>query len=314
MKRGIVVLLCVQIMSIPLSGCLGNDNVSNDGSTGEKIIDEDFQLLDYIECIVHEDIERCWNVFVPESVQLVENPPLIIDLHGHTVTMEEQRSLSEFDEIAEENGAIVVWPQGHENSWNAGYCCGTASELQMDDTSLILKILDNVVANHSVDEKRVYLSGWSNGCAFSQKLASENSEKFAASACMSYYLLEEPQAEYSPIPIMEIHGFLDQIVPYSNDARFLPNLDAPTHGAIQNLLQWAEMNECDGNMPNSNTPSVFYSTQSFTNCANNTEVTLVTLYAADHNPYEEDWGIFPGNGGTVDTNGIAWEFLSRFSK
>jgi len=24
--------------------------------------------------------------------------------------------------------------------------------------------------------------------------------------------------------------------------------------------------------------------------------------------------IFIGNGGTVDTNGIAWEFLSQFSK
>ena len=41
---------------------------------------------------------------------------------------------------------------------------------------------------------------------------------------------------------------------------------------------------------------------------------LVTLYAADHNPYEESHDVFTGNGGTVDTNGIAWEFLSRFSK
>jgi len=59
---------------------------------------------------------------------------------------------------------------------------------------------------------------------------------------------------------------------------------------------------------------VFYSVQSFTNCANGTEVSLVTLYAADHNPYEESYDVFPGNGGTVDTNGIAWAFLSRFSK
>jgi hypothetical protein len=38
------------------------------------------------------------------------------------------------------------------------------------------------------------------------------------------------------------------------------------------------------------------------------------LYAADHNPYEESYDVFPGNGGTVDTNGIAWAFLSKFSK
>ena len=60
-----------------------------------------------------------------------------------------------------------------------------------------------------------------------------------------------------------------------------------------------------GKVPDSNS-SVFYSVQSFTNRANGTEVSLVTLHAADHNPYEESYLRVPGNGGTVDTNGIAW--------
>ena len=67
-------------------------------------------------------------------------------------------------------------------------------------------------------------------------------------------------------------------------------------------------------LPNSNIPSTFYSVQSFTDCENSSEVSLVTLYAADHNPYEESFGVFTGNGGTVDTNGIAWDFMSQFSK
>ncbi|MEC8519432.1 MAG: prolyl oligopeptidase family serine peptidase, partial [Candidatus Thermoplasmatota archaeon] len=187
-------------------------------------------------------------------------------------------------------------------------------EMQLNDTGLILEIVDRVVANHSIDESRIYLTGWSNGCSLSQKLANDHSEVFAAVACMSYYLLDDPRPDYSPIPIMEIHGLEDQIILYSNDAIHLPNLDAQKHGAIQNLLQWAEMNGCEGKSPDSNSPSVFYSVQSFTNCANGTEVSLVTLYAADHNPYEESYDVFPGNGGTVDTNGIAWAFLSRFSK
>ena len=31
----------------------------------EDPIDEDFQGLDYVECMIHEDLERCWNVLVP---------------------------------------------------------------------------------------------------------------------------------------------------------------------------------------------------------------------------------------------------------
>ena len=120
----------------------------------------------------------------------------------------------------------------------------TAGEMGLNDTGLILEIVDRVVANHSVDESRVYLTGWSNGCSLSQKLANDHSDVFAAVACMSYYLLEDPNPDYSPIPIMEIHGLEDQIILYSNDAIHLPNMDAQKHGAIQNLQQWGNMNGC----------------------------------------------------------------------
>ena len=301
----------LMIILASLSGCTGISEDNQDTNDAELPVIGD---LDYVECMIHEEMERCWNVLVPESSK-AENPsPLLIDLHGNTLTMTNQRDLSEFDEIAQENGIIAVWPQGYDNSWNSGYCCSTAGELGLNDTGLILKIVDKVIANHSVDQSRIYLTGWSNGCSLSQKLANENSDVFAAMACMSYYLLEDPNPNYSPIPIMEIHGLLDQIILYSNDAIHLPNLEAQEHGAIQNLLLWAEMNECEGNLPDSNSPSALYSIQTFTNCGNETEVSLVTLYAADHNPYEESFDIFSGNGGTVDTNGIAWNFLSRFSK
>ncbi len=51
-------------------------------------------------------------------MNLSQQVPMIIDLHGNTLTMENQRALSEFDEIAEENGVIAVWPQGFDNSYN----------------------------------------------------------------------------------------------------------------------------------------------------------------------------------------------------
>ena len=307
-------LFSLMLLVVSFSGCISEGGDSTDTSDEDMPVVEDFQGLDYVECMLHEDLERCWNVLVPVTVDLSQEAPMVIDLHGNTLTMQNQRDLSQFDDIAEENGVIAVWPQGYDNSWNSGYCCSTAGEMQLNDTGLILEIIGRVVANHSIDESRVYLTGWSNGCSLSQKLANDHSDVFAAIACMSYYLLEDPSPDYSPIPIMEIHGLEDQIILYSNDAIHLPNMDAQKHGAIQNHQQWGNMNGCGDKAPDSNSPSVFYSVQSFTDCDNGTEVSLVTLYAADHNPYEESHDVFTGNGGTVDTNGIAWEFLSRFSK
>ena len=303
----VIILLCFS------SGCLQMDdkNPSEDEENNQDdLIIED---LDYIECMIHEDLERCWNVFIPSTVNL-SGAPMIIDIHGNTLTMQDQRSLSDFDDIASQNGAIAIWPQGFDNSWNSGYCCSTAGELGLNDTGLIMEIVHKTIANHSIDENRIYLTGWSNGCSLSQKLANEHSDTFTAIACMSYYLLEDPEPNYSPIPIMEIHGLLDQIILYSNDAIHLPNIEAQEHGAIQNLLMWADMNGCEDVTPDSNEPSIFYSQQTFTECENGSMVSLVTIYAADHNPYENSFGIFPGNGGTVDTNGIAWNWLSTWSK
>ena len=312
-------IIILVLVSTSIGGCLSSGSESSVGDSSDDSLVGVFEGLDYVECMVHEELERCWNVLVPSTVNLSEKVPMVIDLHGNTLTMEDQRALSEFDEIAEDNGAIAVWPQGFENSWNAGYCCSAAGELGLNDTGLIMEIVDRVVTNHSVDESRVYLTGWSNGCALSQKLANEHSDVFAAVACMSYYLLDDPEPDYSSIPVMEIHGLVDQIILYSNDAIHLPNVEAQEHGAIQNLLLWAEMNGCQGSIPDSNSPSTFYSIQSFTDCENGSEVSLVTLYAADHNPYEEEFDpdgplIFVGNGGTVDTNGIAWDFMIKFSK
>ena len=312
-------IIILVLVSTSIGGCLSSGSESSVGDSSDDSLVGDFEGLDYVECMVHEELERCWNVLVPSTVNLSEKVPMVIDLHGNTLTMEDQRALSEFDEIAEDNGAIAVWPQGFENSWNAGYCCSAAGELGLNDTGLIMEIVGRVVTNHSVDESRVYLTGWSNGCALSQKLANEHSDVFAAVACMSYYLLDDPEPDYSSIPVMEIHGLVDQIILYSNDAIHLPNVEAQEHGAIQNLLLWAEMNGCQGSIPDSNSPSTFYSIQSFTDCENGSEVSLVTLYAADHNPYEEEFDpdgplIFVGNGGTVDTNGIAWDFMIKFSK
>ena len=100
-------LLSTIMLSLTLTGCLSGE--SSGGSQSEVGSADEFAGLDYIDCMMHEDMERCWNVFVPKTVNLTEAAPMIIDLHGNTVTMENQRKLSEFDDIAEENGVCLLY-------------------------------------------------------------------------------------------------------------------------------------------------------------------------------------------------------------
>ena len=66
---------------------------------------------------------------------------------------------------SDEAGFILVMPNGYQNSWNAGTCCGGASAEQLDDVALFRAILDEVGEHVNIDLDRVYATGLSNGAS-----------------------------------------------------------------------------------------------------------------------------------------------------
>ena len=304
-----------------------NNQTSN--NTEEQSEEEEelpFEIVGIYKCIDYDSEQRCWQTHEPDSLDSAQPVPLILDLHGYGSNSIEQRLLSNFDEIADDDGAIVLYPDALDDSWNAGWCCGPSHEKNRDDFGFILHMVDIAVEYHNIDTDRIYATGWSNGCAMSQRLANEASDIFAAIGCMSWYLLQTPDSSYSPIPVIEVHGMLDPIIWYATDFTSgvgngqFASLDTTT-GAIQNLYQWKQMNGCTGVSPDYNEPNVLYSVQGFTNCENGTEVRLVSIYGAGHNPYSDDYNTLddfpqysPGTQGLVDSTQIVWDFMSQYSK
>ena len=333
-------ILSLIFVSMTLSGCISsNKESSNDQVVEVPELDLPYFEKDGYRCFLHDEYERCWITYVPEKVNGTELVPLIIDLHGWSLSAFEQREISGFDNIAEEYGAILLNPEGlalggdpttggSEESWNAGWCCADAVANGVDDLGFLNQLIEVAIQIHPVDPDRVYVTGWSNGCAMSYYLSFYSSDKIAAMACMAMYLLADIPDEYDPIPMMEIHGVLDDNVWYAWGSRpiiFNPGAwfdnSAYQTGAIENMYEVAKHNNCAGSMPDLNDVDGLYSIQGFTDCQNSAEVQLVTLYAGTHNPYEKDYGspeefprYVPGNGGLIPTTQIAWDFLSQYSK
>lgn len=338
MRAPSAILCSLLLLTFTLSGCL--TALSSAASDGDASMSTDDPPPFFTEgeytCIVHEERDRCWLTHVPEGLDAEVGVPLVIDMHGFGSTSLEQRELSSFDHIADEVGAIVVYPDGvgHLNeldgqtnqAWNAGWCCAESATEGVDDVGFIEAMVEVVVDLHPVDEERVYASGWSNGCAMTQRLAMVASDMLAAVGCMSMYFLTEPVEEYSPIPVMEVHGFLDQVVLYESAAANVPfNPEMWTEpesydtGAIENIHEWAEYNNCSGGMETFETTAL-YSTVGFRSCDNNAEIRLVTIFAAQHNPYENDLQqgglgqVFHGTKGLVHSTQMVWDFVSQYTK
>jgi polyhydroxybutyrate depolymerase len=306
-------LIALLLISSSISGCLSDEPDASENLLEPDVADSALPAL-IEECMMIDEMERCWLIHIPTGYDEEVEHPLIVNLHGFTGNKNMFYNYSHFDVIAEENNVVVVYPQGYEDSWNAGWCCGEAKDEEIDDVGFILELVEYITGNFSIDDSRIYASGHSNGCAMTHKLANEASDIFAAAGCMALYLLDAPAPSYTPISLIEVHGLLDQIIPYGasypSSVYFDQSLDGE-EGAIQNIIDWGGMNGCKGGP----LPTIFeeyydHTIMGYEDCENGTEVKLVTLNFAGHSPYPSD----SNNPTDVNTTKIVWEFLSKFSK
>lgn len=280
---GLVIVLCV-------SAC-GSDN-SETVSNSTVAPAQEQNTTSYDSCIEVEGLQRCWNLQTPEVASDVDQP-LVIDLHGFTSSPVRQKEISGFAELGETEGFIVAWPKGISTSWNAGQaCCGVAVKSDIDDVAFLSEMIDKLVKDQTVDSKRIYLTGLSNGCAMSQRLASELSNKVTAVACMAHFLLTDISPDYKAIPIMQLHGTSDDIVPYSE--------------ADDNFQNWVSINGCEG-FAVTKEGSSNKITSKYTQCDNDSEVVFITIKEGGH-------GLYKDLATDVDTTLTAWNFLKEHTK
>ena len=92
------------------------------------------------KCLEHGGHERCQLNYLPQSVNNEASSPIVIDLHGSGSCAESLMWYSGWVQLADENGFTLLVPQGIDQSWNAGKCCGKAHENDIDDVGFLEKV------------------------------------------------------------------------------------------------------------------------------------------------------------------------------
>jgi polyhydroxybutyrate depolymerase len=164
--------------------------------------------------------ERTFIEYVPKTYK--PGAPLLFVLHpsGGDGAGMRQYSNYEFDELADKYGFLVVYPEGFDNTWND--CRGgspfSSKRLKIDDAGFIVALLNHEAAAHTIDRKRVFAAGWSNGGQLAYRLALEHPEDFAGVAAISASVPVKENLDCGqvdrPIPVMIINGTADPINPY----------------------------------------------------------------------------------------------------
>lgn len=175
---------------------------------------------DYSDSVMWQGRQRTFHVHVPHSYTGRQALPLVLAFHGYQMTGTLMRAVSVLDMTAEQNGFIVVFPDGVDRRWGDA----PFNETGIDDVGFTDAMLKKLTRDLKIDERRVYACGISNGGKFVQKLACEMSNRIAAIGVVAASGLDKVlstcQARRA-IPIMFFMGSEDPLIPREGEARDL---------------------------------------------------------------------------------------------
>lgn len=155
--------------------------------------------------------------------------PLVVALHGGASSGEEMEHVTGFSRIADREGFFVAYPDalgmpGIEafRVWNPRACCSRASLLDIDDVSFVEHLVRALRDELSIDGRRIYLVGYSNGGALAYRVAADDSHTFAALGIYAALPIADgpdqtPVLRYAPLQslsLVAIHSVDDARVPY----------------------------------------------------------------------------------------------------
>jgi polyhydroxybutyrate depolymerase len=190
------------------------------------------------------DLERRFEVYVPP--ELADSAPLLFAIHGSGMDAASMRDLIgwRFASLADQEGFVVVYPEGFEREWNGCRAPGVteADRRNLDDVGFVLALIDRFAIELRIDPRRVYAAGFSNGGSMAYRLATDAPERFAAVAAV---VAQVPEPENSKcrqpsgqIPVLIMNGTSDPIVPWEGGIASLFGISA--RGRVMSTARSAE--------------------------------------------------------------------------
>ena len=191
--------------------------------------------------ILHDGVKRTAYLHIPASADLEAPTPLVFNFPGYLGNGKQEADFSGMTPKSDEAGFIVVYPDGIENSWNAGDCCGNAMVKQVDDVGFVRALVAELQTQLCIDPRRIYATGMSNGGFMTHRLACEAADLFAAFAPVSAVNGMDDCTPIRPVPLLMFNGTADFLVIYNGGGNGGTFISAP-----QTFAEWAERDACIG--------------------------------------------------------------------
>ena len=261
--------------------------------------------------LIFQGRSSAYYLYTPKSYRPDQSMPLVIAFHGSHGSGRSLASATHLDDLAEQKGVIVVYPDGVNYHWHQVKSYSN-SQVDLDNASFVKILIEHLKQIRNIDTHRIYATGFSSGGILTQSLACRLSGQLAAFASVAGTLPAnittgcQPQA---PVSILMLNGTGDESVPYAGG-----KIDGIRNAISvpQTAEFWRQHNSCASKVNSQSGKQV--EVLSYLGCRGNSEVMLVTIKDGGHSwpgATSSTAKRQQGNGSEINANQIIGNFFQR---
>jgi polyhydroxybutyrate depolymerase len=166
--------------------------------------------------------EQLRHYLVYKPANLTQHSFVVFVLHGSRGTSEiaRQQYSYRFDQLADQYGFMVVYPEGFENHWNDCRKVGdfSAKTLDIDDVGFLNTVKQQLVEIFNIDPEQAFITGMSNGGQMVIRMALESPDTFLGYAPVIANLPADENTQCQPqqqaVSFALMNGTSDPLNPY----------------------------------------------------------------------------------------------------
>jgi polyhydroxybutyrate depolymerase len=244
--------------------------------------------------------ERTYIVHVPAAYKAQTPLPLVIMLHGGGGTAKAAIWETAWAAKADKEGFLAVFPNamarnpakrssfaGNPQLWNDGSERFYPGQNPPDDVGFIAAMLDDLAARFSLDERRVFLTGFSNGGSMSFRAGAQLSDRIAAIAPVAGALWFDPPKLQHPVSLHYLTGTADPLnlidggVPKLATGASDSVRAKPKPAVRDSILKWARALGCPDKAASTSSTDGIYR-EAYSVCMGTAEVVYVAVDGLGH--------------------------------
>ena len=239
-------------------------------------------------------LSRTFDVIRPVQPIAPRLPALVV-LHGVNASADYEEQRDGLLPVAAAGQAVLVYPAGIGESWNAGVCCPPATTDHVDDVGFLDAVIQELDADPGIDPARIALVGFSNG----GRMAYEVDCALPGVVTTLIAVLAAPATPCdasAPVSLLAVATADDPEVPYASGTGADLGLTAVTDVAAA----WRGRDGCSDTVTTQTTAGNLVSA-AWSDCRWGTQVELATYSSGGH-----EWQA--GDGPTPSMGRLIWSF------